>query len=245
MPEPSDPHNTFEVTVPPLFGQEQTFTFTFRPACPGLVVSFILPPFTIVQLTLTYQTLKISMGPYMPGPVDLPCVSTCTPAPLSSAPARTPTTPQHVSVGVSPIYHQRTPPRTLMSRGLSPVPFENLLRRDIAAFFASTQMQLEATQVSPGHSPVRLPDSDVISLTSSESDSEKIQDLPVLQSRTRARSPDSVAGNHWQMMIAKDPLVCPHLLLRCLYQLTQIFQTAPTAWVKTAESKCRKFYRDH
>ena len=39
MPASTDPHNTFEVTVPPVLGQHQPFEFTFRPACPGPVVS--------------------------------------------------------------------------------------------------------------------------------------------------------------------------------------------------------------
>ena len=39
MPASPDPHNTFEVTVPPLFGQDQSFTFTFHLAFPGPVVS--------------------------------------------------------------------------------------------------------------------------------------------------------------------------------------------------------------
>jgi hypothetical protein len=93
--------------------------------------------------------------------------------PSADVPARKPPTPLHVSVGVSPIHVQHTPPRTLVSRGLSPVPFENLLPPDIAAFFNSTQMQLtQSTQASPARPPVRLPDSDVISVTSSESASD-------------------------------------------------------------------------
>jgi hypothetical protein len=39
MPAPADPRNTIEVTVPPVLGQDQKFEFTFRPACPGPVVS--------------------------------------------------------------------------------------------------------------------------------------------------------------------------------------------------------------
>jgi hypothetical protein len=202
MPASSDPRNTFEVTIPPLLGQDQSFNFTFRPACPGPVVSSL--HLIILLLTCTYQTVKISMGPRPTGPVDPPRVSIGTPAPPSSALTRKPLTPPRVSVGVSPIHVQRTPPRTLVSRGLSPVPFENLLPPDIAAFFASTQMQI--TQPSPVHSPTRLANPDVISLTSSESDSDNICKRPFLRSRTRARSPEIVA----ETQVTMDPLVRPH-----------------------------------
>jgi hypothetical protein len=39
MPALSDPRNTFEVTVPPLLDEGDFIDFTFRPACPGPVVS--------------------------------------------------------------------------------------------------------------------------------------------------------------------------------------------------------------
>ena len=42
MQATSDPHNTFEVTVPPLLTQDQSFNFTFHPARPGPVVSSIV-----------------------------------------------------------------------------------------------------------------------------------------------------------------------------------------------------------
>jgi hypothetical protein len=150
MPASSDPRNTFEVTIPPLLGQDQSFNFTFRLACPGPVVSSIVH-LIILLLTCIYQIVKISMGPRPTGPVEPPHVSIGTPAPPSSALTRKPLTPSRVSVGVSPIHVQRTPPRTLMSRGLSPVPFENLLPPNIAAFFASIQMQI--TQSSPVLNP--------------------------------------------------------------------------------------------
>ena len=41
MPASPDPRNTFEVTVPPHFGEDQTFSFTFHPVFPGPVVSFL------------------------------------------------------------------------------------------------------------------------------------------------------------------------------------------------------------
>jgi hypothetical protein len=205
MPATPDPRNTFEVTVPPLLGQDQSFEFTFCPASPGPVVSLSI--LIILLLTCMYQTVKISMGPCPTGPVDPPRVSICTPAPPSIPLARKPSTPLRVSVNVSPIHVQRTPPRTLVSRGLSPVPFENLLPPDIAAFFNSTQMQLtQGTQVSPARPPVRLPDSEVISVTSSESDSENIRKglfLPSRRTRTRARSPEIVA----ETQVMMDPLV--------------------------------------
>jgi len=39
MPAPTDPRNTFEVTVPPIFSQDHLFAFTFHPASPGPIVS--------------------------------------------------------------------------------------------------------------------------------------------------------------------------------------------------------------
>ena len=42
MQATSDPCNTFEVTVPPLLTQDQSFNFTFHPARPGPVVSSIV-----------------------------------------------------------------------------------------------------------------------------------------------------------------------------------------------------------
>ena len=220
MPESPDPRNTFEVTVPPLLGQDQTFHFTFHPACPGPVVSSTHPRFTIVLLTRTYQTVKISRGPHPTGPVDLPRVSICTPAP---------STPPRVSVGVSPICVQRTPPLTLVSRGLSPVPIENLLPSDIAAFFASTQMQLESTQVSSGHSLTRPTDSDIISLTGSELDSEKAHEMPCLQYRNRARSPEIVAETQMNRIWAMDALVCPHSPLLMYVYAHSKFLDGPNA----------------
>jgi hypothetical protein len=205
MPTSAHPSNTFEVTVPPLLGQDQSFEFTFCPASPGPVVSITVP--IILLLTCMLQTVKISMGPRPTGPVDTPPrVFVYTPAPPSIAPDRQPLTPLRVSVGVSPIHVQRTPPRTLVSRGVSPVPFENLLPPDIAAFFASTQMEARA---SPVHNPTHPADLDAISLTSSESGSESVRQKP---SRARARSPEIVAET--QMMM--DPLVRRHLPF-CMY----------------------------
>src|SRR6267154_3958505 len=231
MPESPDPCNTFEVTVSPLLSQDQTFNFTFRLACPGPVVCSIFPPFTTVLVTHTYQTLKISVGPHPTGPVDTPRISVCTPAPPSSTSAKKPSVAPHVSVRVSPNCVQCTQPQTLMSRVLSPIPFKDIqvLPPNITAFFASTQMQPESTQVSFRRSFIQLADSDIISLTSSESDSEKIQDLPVLQSRTQACSPEPVVGNHWQKMIAIDPLVCPCLLLSMSVSAHTNFPDSPDA----------------
>jgi hypothetical protein len=138
------------------------------------------------------------MGPPPTTPVTPSCVSACTGVTFLR---QRPSTPPRVSVGVSPIRVQRTPTRTFVSRGLSPVPFEHLLPPDIAAFLASTQMQ--TTQASLVHTPTHLADQDAISLTSSESDSENIRTRPALASRTRARSPEIVAET--QVMI--DPLV--------------------------------------
>jgi len=47
MPTSSNPHNTFKVTVPPVFGQDQSFGFTFRSACPRPIVS----PITFYNIT--------------------------------------------------------------------------------------------------------------------------------------------------------------------------------------------------
>jgi len=173
------------------------------------------------------------MGPHPTGPVDPPCLSICIPAPSSSTLAQKPSTPSCVSVGVSPIHIQHTPLQTLVSRGLSLVPFETLLPPDIAAFFAS--MQIQITQASPIHSPTHFADLEVISLSSSESDSESIHKTPFLQFRTQARSLEIIVETQLMM----DPLVCPHLPLIYVYVLTQDFQMVPT-WGKAAQLKHRK-----
>jgi hypothetical protein len=81
----------------------------------------------------------------------------------------------------------------------------DLLPPDIAAFFNSTQMR--STQQSPVHTPPHLVDPDIISLASSESDSDNIRKRPLLHSRTRARSPELVPET--QLMFPMDPLVRP------------------------------------
>ncbi len=53
MPASPEPHNTLEVTVPPHFGQDQSFSFTFHAACPGPVVSFI---FLVLKALLNMYT---------------------------------------------------------------------------------------------------------------------------------------------------------------------------------------------
>jgi hypothetical protein len=198
MPASPNPRNTFEVTVPPVFGQDHSFDFTFHPASPGPVVSAC--PFAYLLLTRTYQTVKIFMGP---PPSSL--------VPSPRTPSRKLSTPPRVSVGVSPIRIQRTPPRTLVSRGCSPTPLFDLLPPDIAAFFNSTQMQLETTQQSlvPVHSPTRLTDSEVISLTSSESDN----DGSFIKRTTRAHSPDIVPETQVVNGFMVDPMVRPRLLI--------------------------------
>jgi hypothetical protein len=198
MPESPDPRNTFEVSVPPKFGQP--FEFSFRPACPGLVVSLFSLPFIITPPTCTYQTVKISMAPRPTSPI-----------PSARTPARKPSTPSRVSVGVSPVRAQHTRPRTLVSRGCSPVPFKELLPPDIAAFFASTQMQL--TEASSVHSPIQH--TDAISVTSSESESETENERVLSKSRTRPRS----------LTIVPDALVRPHLLV--FYNLLTQFPDGP------------------
>ena len=52
MAASSDPRNTLEVTVPPIFGQDQSFSFTFCPAHPGPVVSMVLYFFFRALLTV-------------------------------------------------------------------------------------------------------------------------------------------------------------------------------------------------
>jgi len=200
MPASSDPCNTFEVSVPPKFGQP--FEFTFRPACPGPVVSLFSLPFIIIPLTCTYQTVKISMGPRLTSPV-----------PSARSPARKPSTPPRVSVGVSPVRAQHTLLRTLASRGCSPVPFKKPLSPNIAAFFASTQMQLNEASGSSGHSPVQH--TDAISVTSSESESETERVL----SKSKTRPPCH------SLKIVPDALVRPGLLI--FYNLLTQFPDGP------------------
>ena len=148
------------------------------------------------------------MGPHPSSPVPSP-----------RTPTRKSSTPPRVLVGVSPICVQHTPPRTLVSRGCSPIPMLDLLPPDIAAFFNSTQMQL-STQASDLSvpSPIQVGVLDVISLTSSESDSEG----PFLGSRIRARSPTLVPETQVAGGFVMDVLVRPHL---CIYTLlTQVFR---------------------
>jgi len=64
------------------------------------------------------------------------------------------------------------PPRSLMLRGCSPILMFDLLPPNLAAFFNSTQMQ--ETQQLSGYYPIQVADSDIISITSSESENEKV-----------------------------------------------------------------------
>jgi hypothetical protein len=123
------------------------------------------------------------MGPRPTTPVIPPCIFACTGVPSPCAPIQRPSTPPRVSVGVSPIRVQRTPTRTFVSRGLSPVPFEHLLPPDLASFFGGIETQ--TTQAFP---PIRL--TEVISVTSSESEDDN--ENPHSISRVRAYSPDIV-----------------------------------------------------
>lgn len=127
----------------------------------------------------------------------------------SHTPAQRPLTPPRVSVGISPICVQHTPPRTVMSGGCLPAPLFDLLPPDLAAFFNSTQMQ--STQHSPVHSPTRLADPDIVSVTSCESDNEAPS--PSLKRTTRARSPDIVPETQAVNGFVVDPLVCPHSVI--------------------------------
>ena len=133
------------------------------------------------------------MGPSPSSPVP-----TLVPNPLTLG-------PQGVLVGETPIRAQRTPPRTLISRGCSPIPTLDL-PPEIAAFFNSTQMQLQTTQESePVFLPVRPQDPEVISLTSSGSqDSER----PFSKSRMRARSPTIVPETQVLGGFMMDCFVC-------------------------------------
>src|SRR6267154_454689 len=116
-------------------------------------------------------------------------------------------TPPHVSVGLSLTHIQHTPPHTLMSRDCSLTPLFDLLPPNLAAFLNSTQMQ--TTQNSPVHSPTRLADPDIVSVTSLESDNE----APSLKGRTRAHSPDIVPETQVVNRFMVDPMVRPHLLI--------------------------------
>jgi hypothetical protein len=53
-----DPRNTFGVTVPPLLSQDQSFTFTFRPACPRPVVSSLSTSYNSTNELVHIRQLK-------------------------------------------------------------------------------------------------------------------------------------------------------------------------------------------
>ena len=114
----------------------------------------------------------------------------------------------------------------------------DLLPPDIAAFFNSTQMQL--TQQSPVHTPTRLEDPEVISLTSSESD-----DIngggPSLKHTTQARSPDIVPETQVMNGFVVDCMVRPRLF-NFFYNLLNQFPDGPDvvggAQVEAQEGVC-------
>lgn len=190
-----DPRNTFEVTVPPLFGQDQSFSFTFRPACPGPV------------------TVKISVDPRPTTLVNPPAqaISVCTPIPL--APIQKPSTPTRASVGVSAV--PNTPPRTFISRAVSPPPLELLLPPDLAEWLAETQFT-QPTHIcsrSPVHvaqvrspvraqvrSPIRAQVRSPIHVAQVRSPVRAQVRSPV---RAQVRSPLRVAHSHYPVPVAQ------------------------------------------
>ena len=141
------------------------------------------------------------MGPCLSTPVITSCFFTCTGVLSPCSPIQKPSTPPRVSVGVSPIRVQKTPTRTFVSRGQSPVPLENLLPPDLASFFAGIE-----TQTTQHLSPTQL--EEVISVTESESDDE----YPLSRSKIRAYSPDVVPET--QVKSDEELPVCLHLLLK-------------------------------
>lgn len=124
-----------------------------------LVLLFIQPipglwwvPYTYiikVLQTYVYQTVKISMGSHLSTLIILLCISAYIGILFPHSPIQKPLTPLCILVGVSLIYVQCTPLWTLILRGLSPVPFENLLPPDIAAFLLVHKCSLCKPSVLP------------------------------------------------------------------------------------------------
>lgn len=150
---------------------------------PGLAIPVTCAP---IQEPSTPTRVSFGVSPMSLRPITPPSVS------LAHAPNRKPSTPMRVSAGVLPIPIQRTPPRTLVSRGVSPIPLEDLIPTEFASIFY-TQLQtqvpgivtLPALPTSPTHSPAWL---NVISATESETEEER----PLIQARNRAHSPEIV-----------------------------------------------------
>jgi hypothetical protein len=150
--------------------------------------------------------------------------SDSSPVPNLTRKLSTPPAPR-VSVGISPIRAQHTPLRMLVSRGCSPVPMISLLPPDIAAFFNSTQMQLTQDSESSVALPVHLGVSDVISVTSSESDNE------ATQNPSSSRVPRDRPGDSGSELFHKDFLV--RLCLSVCIFLTHV-SSRPQRWEKRA-----------
>ncbi len=170
------------------------------------------------------------MGPRPTTPVNSPCSFdyTCVP----SVPIREPSTPLCVSVGVSPIHGQVMPPWTLVSRGLSPVPLEELLPPDIAAFFSSLSDTEGRTQDLMAYS-LQCPE--VILVTESDSKDE----VPLSRARTQPQSPEIVP----ETQVEGDEELLVHLfyILSCIYSLIQGFQMAMKL-ERSSVLKCRKLH---
>jgi hypothetical protein len=130
--------------------------------------------------------------------------------------ARKLSTPLRPSVGVSPIRAQGPAPRTFVSRGLSPVPFQDLLPSDLGPLFFNTQMQTQVPAFPdlPADSPTRP--QDVLSLTESDSKAER----PLITARRRARSPDVVPETYMER--ERRIMVCLRIFSR-IYLLILCF----------------------
>ena len=61
-----NPCNMFEVTIPHLFGQDQSFSFMFCPACPGPVVSLFISCNTTTNLYISDSKIHCGLTPVHP-----------------------------------------------------------------------------------------------------------------------------------------------------------------------------------
>jgi hypothetical protein len=152
--------------------------------------------------------------PTTPLPVNPPRVSILSSVPPTCSPIRKSSTAPHVSVGVSPIRAQPTPTimRTFVSRGLSPIPFEELLPPDIATFFNGLETQITQASYPPIWPAKVIPQTtDTSSVTESESETNE----PLLRSKTRARSPEIIPET--QVWSDEEVPVRLYLLVSCMY----------------------------
>ena len=102
------------------------------------------------------------------------------------SPTGRPSTPPHVSVGVSPISVQQMPMHTFASKGVSPPVLEETLPPSLAAWLHCIS-QMETIVPWDSH-PLPLVPAEAISVTDSENEDER----PFPRFVTRARSPEVI-----------------------------------------------------